>query len=56
MISGHTDQVKDCDLARAGVDHFLPKPLDLELLVEILEQVRTREAPIRKRGITDESH
>ena len=42
MISGHTNQVKDCDLARAGVDHFLPKPLDLERLVEILEQVRTR--------------
>ena len=42
MISGHTDQVRMNDLARAGVDHFLPKPLDLERLVEILEQVRTR--------------
>jgi len=34
LISGHTDVVEQLNLKSMGVDIFLPKPLDLELLWE----------------------
>jgi len=38
MVSGHEDRIEKGDLARAGVSAFLPKPVDLDELVCVLEQ------------------
>ncbi len=37
LVSGHTDQVSELDLAAHGIAAFLPKPLDLEHLIEHVE-------------------
>lgn len=36
LISGHTDIVATLDLEEMGIDAFLPKPLDLNLLFRLL--------------------
>jgi len=36
LMSGHTDLVELSDLREIGVDAFLPKPLDLEKLCELI--------------------
>jgi DNA-binding response OmpR family regulator len=36
LISGHTDIVATLDLREMGIDAFLPKPLDLNLLFRLL--------------------
>jgi len=36
LISGHTDIIESLDLKEMGVDVFLAKPLDLDLLFEML--------------------
>jgi DNA-binding response OmpR family regulator len=36
LISGHTDIVETLDLEEMGIDAFLPKPLDLNLLFRLL--------------------
>ena len=37
LISGHTDIIEKIDLARLGADAFLPKPLDLNRLLQEIE-------------------
>ena len=37
MTSGHTDRLDFNELKRLGVDAFLPKPVDLERLYELLD-------------------
>jgi DNA-binding response OmpR family regulator len=36
LISGHTDIIETLDLQEMGVDAFLAKPLDLDLLFDLL--------------------
>jgi DNA-binding NtrC family response regulator len=40
LISGHTDLIQSLDLGAIGVTAFLPKPLDLQKLDEMLIQCR----------------
>ena len=42
MTSGHTDLLDFAELKRLGVDAFLPKPVDLERLFELLEDQAVR--------------
>lgn len=37
VISGHTDMIDPSDLKATGVETFLPKPLDFDLLCEAIE-------------------
>ena len=37
LISGHTDIIETLDLQEIGVDVFLAKPLDLDLLFDLLD-------------------
>jgi DNA-binding response OmpR family regulator len=39
LISGHTDIVENLDIAELGADVFLPKPLDLNLLLQEIESI-----------------
>ncbi len=37
LISGHTDRVEGLDLDEMGIVGFLPKPLDLESLCDLMD-------------------
>jgi two-component system, cell cycle response regulator CtrA len=43
LISGHTDIVATLDLEQMGIDAFLPKPLDLNLLLRLLYSLKSGE-------------
>ena len=44
FISGHTSLINPQMLQELGVERFLPKPLDLEQLYEIMETTQERKA------------
>ena len=44
VVSGHTDVEHHAACAAAGFDEYLVKPVPLELLVRLLEEIRTAKA------------
>ena len=44
VISGHTDLVDTKRLARVGVSTFLPKPIDVEELLRLIESVPSEQS------------
>lgn len=44
VVSGHTDAEHRAACAAAGFDEYLVKPVPLELLVRLLEEIRTAKA------------
>ena len=51
LISGHTDIVATLDLEEMGIDAFLPKPLDLNLLFRLLYSGQSRPARNSRRAV-----
>jgi DNA-binding response OmpR family regulator len=45
LISGHTDIVETLNLEEMGIDAFLPKPLDLNLLFRLLYSGKSGPVP-----------
>ena len=37
LISGHTDIIENMDIETLGADTFVPKPLDLDFLLQTIE-------------------
>jgi len=50
LISGHADLVRGIDLERLGVAAFLPKPIELDRLLQLVAAASTQERPVRTRS------
>ena len=53
VISGHTDQIETEELEKLGMSAFLPKPLDLERLDQILTRTKMEARVVEAIGSVD---